>query len=166
MSPGYLPRLVFALAISAWFILDLIAKARLARARGALDSCGLAKVILAIVVIAMGCWTAVCFVVQAPESMLWPGVVLMALASTGYLGVAIFAGRKSARQAAEPIDRSQAALEARLFGFVLGAVGVSGGLVGLRMGLWWLTLPMVALLLAVLAVLTVKEVRRGWRGDA
>jgi hypothetical protein len=170
MTSSDLPRLALALAASAFFVRDVIAKARAARARGSADWSTSAKAALSIVVVSATCWIAVCLVIRAPDLLLWPGLVLTSAAGLGYLGVAIHARRQGRGSVAIPLTRStedaaDAATERRLFIFVIAGLGVSGALVGLRLGLWWLALPMMFLVLGGWAILVVQEVRRGWQKE-
>jgi hypothetical protein len=122
------------------------------------------------VVVCASCWIAVCLVVQAPNVWLWPGVVVTSAAGLSYLGAAALDRRQAGRGIGIPAQAStelagDAAIERRLFTFVVTALGISGSLVGLRLGLWWLALPMIVLLMVGWAILVVQEVKRGWQKD-
>jgi len=170
MTTNDLPRLALALVTSALFVRAVVVKSRAARAKGSVVWLTSAKGYLSILVVSATCWIAICLVARAPDLFLWPGLVLTVAAGLGYLVVTILARRQAIRRVTisgqrVPEDTGDPATERRLFTFVATALGISGALVGLRLGLWWLTLPMVVVLMVGWVILVVQEVRRGWQKE-
>jgi hypothetical protein len=164
-----LPRLAFAIAASVAFVQATITRARAAHARGSGWSAP-AKAYLSVLAVSGTCWTAICLVAEASNALLWPGLVISSASGLTYLGFSIIPSWR-ATPGVETVapnvtaDMSDQVSERRLIMFVTAALGISGAVVGLRLGVWWLALPMITLLMCAWAILVVDEIRRGWNKE-